>query len=90
MFKKKITGLELKEIQEIHTIVQTEKFKLAQIKGNMALIPNGRALVNQLEATTKLFQDIETRLVSERLKKFGFPEGMNVSMDVKTGIINHA
>ncbi len=45
LFPKKLKDSELKELRQINTIINTERFKLIFIKNNTAAIPNAKDLI---------------------------------------------
>jgi hypothetical protein len=85
--KKRISEAELNEIRELQRIVSFEKFKAQQVKGNTAIIPNGRgkAIAEELEAMAELFENHMRIYIGQILARLGFSPMENVSINMKTG-----
>lgn len=82
-----LNGQNLSELQEIHRLVEYEKFKLKQIKGNTALIPNGNELAEQQEALVNLLEGAKQGILLEKLKSAGCVPGKPVSVNMSSGKI---
>lgn len=84
---RSLTKAELLEIQELIRIVNHERFKAAQVKGNSALVPGGQKLAAQLEATTALYEDVKNRHIAQKLAQLGYPKDTKTTIDLMTGKI---
>lgn len=84
---RQFTKQELDEIREIQRIAAGEHFKADQIGKNTALVPEGKKLAKQYEATAALFSRIKTELVNQKLGQMGYPSGTPISVDLNTGKI---
>jgi len=96
------TSQELQEFQELVRMVNAERFKALQVKGNTALIPNhntgllklfgfkssGQELAEQLDAVATLMENIKSQWVSNKLTQLGYPVNQKVQVDLRTGFIS--
>ena len=89
MFEKKLSAQNLKELQELTRLVNGEKFKLIQIIGNTALIPNGTQMARQQEAITSLLENQKAQWTGTILAGMGYAPNEKVSIDLITGKIKN-
>lgn len=88
LFKyRKINKAELMEIQELHRLVITAKFKAIQIKNNTAFIPDGKNLAKQTEALANLYEKIKNEMVARKLLELGYPQNTKTTIDLHSGKI---
>lgn len=84
---RKLNKSELLEIQELHRLASTEKFKAEQIAGNTVLIPNGQKLAEQTKAVAGLLENAKKNHISRKLQELGYPPEQKISLDLMTGKI---
>lgn len=82
---RKMTEMEVSELRELHKVVAIEQFKLATVKGNTALLPNGQAWVSQEEALITLLENAKNQRVGQVLASCGYPQGKPIKVDLQTG-----
>ena len=85
IFQKRINKNELGELQEMQRLINYEKLKLTLVKGNTALVKNGKELTKQSEDVLKLLENVHQQRVGQILGGYGFPQGVQVSVNLKTG-----
>lgn len=81
------TEEELKELQELVRVAAIEKFKASQVKANTALVPNGKEVAEQLEAVSRLVENFKDQWLGAKLQELGYPQGSQVGVDSRTGLI---
>lgn len=87
IFKKKLSKIDLLELQELHRIVMYYRFATIQVKGNTALMPRGKDFAAQLEATANILEGVKNQWVGVRLSQLGFPANTKTNINLKNGEI---
>lgn len=85
--KRSFTPEETMELQEMQRMVNGHKFVAAQVKGNTALVPRGKDVAEELEATARLLDNAKNGWVAQKLLECGYPEGTKCSINLSTGEI---
>lgn len=85
--KRNLTPTETMQFQEMNRTINARQWELAQIKNNTALIPEGQALVAQLEAVYRVLDDAGRYWISGTLEKCGYVNGTKCSINLTTGVI---
>lgn len=78
---------EIMELQDFHRIAASYRFVAEQIKGNTALIPDGKKAAEQFEAIAKLMENLKVQWISRKLAELGYKNGQPVSLNLITGKI---
>ena len=79
--------MEVKEIVKMTEFVNGEIWKQDLISKNTALVPNGKELSAQLEATNRVLVAAKEAFVSGILVNCGIPLGQAVKFSIDTGVI---
>jgi|TARA_R100001530_G_scaffold1410_1_gene2552 hypothetical protein len=82
---KNLNKEHIKVLTAIRKIVEAERFKADQIKGNTALLYNGKELGKEYEGVAKLMEDTEKNILAGILTDLGYEQGINYGVDLKTG-----
>ncbi len=85
-----MTADELDQLQQLIRIVEIDKFKVAQIKANTALVPRGQEVAAELEATARLMENFKNQWLAETFKEMGYPVGAALSVNPQTGEVSYA
>lgn len=84
---RNLTPEEAQEGIEITRTINARRWEVAQIRGNTALVPNGQALADQLEAVVALLDDVWKQWIYRKLEACGYPNGTKCSVNLSTGEI---
>ena len=85
----KLNKQDLSELQELNRIVNAERFKLTQVKGNTALVPKGKEYIKTQEGIVSVLEATRESIVAKKLIGLGFQQGQPVMIDLKTGRIKN-
>jgi len=82
---RKLSPNELEELRELARIAVTERFKANQIKGNTALVYDGKRMVRYQEDVAKLCENVKQARLKQVLGGLGYPQGTSLSINLLTG-----
>ena len=85
--RKRLNEAERAEILDVSRLAQSYRFIATHLKGNTALVPGGQKVLEQYEAMAKLIDGVKNSMVSQRLSQLGYPQGVNFTVNLKTGKI---
>ena len=82
-----MTSAEVLEMQQLHRIITTERFIAQQIRENTAMVTDGQKVAEQKEQTARLLENFRNNWMSGKLAELGYEKGLNVTIDLATGVI---
>lgn len=85
--RRKLSEAERLDVLELNRIINSYSFIARQVKGNTARVPGGQDLVRQYEALVEFLEGLKKDMVSQYLMRLGYPQGVNFSVDLRTGKI---
>lgn len=84
---RELSPNEILELQELHRIASSYKFIANQIKGNTALIEDGKKLARQMEQIATLAENVKGQWISQKLAHLGYEKDQRVNVNLLTGEI---
>lgn len=85
IFNKRLSKEDQENLLEVSRMVNMYKFVGEQIKGNTALVRNGQGLAKEYQSIASLLDKVKSNMVSQALTKAGYPQGVNFSVNLRTG-----
>lgn len=83
--KRNFSPDEIVELQEMQRLVNSRRFEAAQVNGNTALIPDGQKVGEQLDAITRLLENVKNQYVSQKLVECGYGKDEKCNISLTTG-----
>ena len=83
--RRNLNKSELKELLEMTRLVNNRMWETMLVAGNTALIPDGKALAEQMEALSKVLLNAKNNWMSQTLRLCGVPTGQSVNVNSETG-----
>ncbi len=87
LFTKKVSADELIELRAIHRLITEQAFLYETVAKNTFKVKKGLAWCEQMQDILALLKEEQNTAVSILAKKYGFKEGIHVSIDLKNGEI---
>jgi exonuclease III len=84
---KNLNKEQLKVLRAIRKVVEAERFKADQIKGNTSLLYNGQELSKEYSGVATLMENTEKNILANILTKLGYEQGKNYAVDLETGVV---